>query len=466
MRLKNGFDSSKHGISLINQLAVILRSSEVHEVENLAVSRAISGFISQISEYIAIEGGFVLELRGDFFFINELRVRYVSEVMINFDYLVRLFRNLGIGGVVIQPGVGENDIVTLTKAIVKAPVVNPFEFIEQKMAYVGSIRVHRLKKIPEKDLLDAREMVKKSYFRAVSFTKGLMGGIQRREKVSLKKTKRMIVSLVDHIISQEQILIGMTSIKTYDEYTYHHSVNVSILAMALGQRLGLSKRQLIELGMASLLHDIGKLKVPKKILNKTAQLTEEEWRVMRRHPVCGVRILMKMRQLDFILLRSLIVAFEHHLSDTKSSYPKVTKALNLDLFSRIVSLADRYDAMTSARVYSRTPMTPDAALNLMIKRTVNHLDLFLLQIFINMIGIYPVGTLAVLDSGELGLVYENNPGIADRPRVLIIADSSGNLVDAVLFDLAEKNPDGGYKKTIVRTLDALQWHINIAQYFL
>jgi hypothetical protein len=161
-----------------------------------------------------------------------------------------------------------------------------------------------------------------------------------------------------------------------------------------------------------------------------------------------------------------IVAFEHHMFFNQTGYPRVKKTFPLDLYSRIVSLADQYDAMTSARVYSRNPMSPDKALNLMIKQAGNQLDPLLLKFFINMVGIYPIGTLVILDSNELALVYESNPGFVKHPRILIIADGNGNRVDAIPVDLAEKNDDGGYRRTIVKALDASKWNINIAEYFL
>lgn len=459
-------DSPKTKSKLITQLAVVLRSAEVHHVKNIAVGKAVNNFVSHVSEFINHEGEFVLELRGDFFFVNEFRIRYSSDVMVNFDYLVRLFRTLELGAVVVKSGAGVNEIISLTEALINAPDANPFDKIQQKISHISSLAAEKLKKIDEEDLLDARKMVKKSYFNAVSFTQGVMNKIQQGERISLKKSKRMIVSLVDRIIDQEQLLLGMTSIKNYDEYTYHHCVNVSILSVALGQRLGMNMKQLTELGMASLFHDIGKLEIPSSILNKREKLNEEEWRVIRKHPVEGVRLLLKMKYLDSISIRSAIVAFEHHMFYNHTGYPKVKKTVPLDLFSKIVSIADQYDAMTSARVYSRTPMSPDKALNLMVKQTGFQLDPLLLQFFINMVGVYPIGTLVVLDSKELGLVYEINPGILRRPRILIIADNEGREIDAFPCDLAEKNDDGGYKKTIVRTLDAGKWNINVAEYLL
>ena len=466
MNTKNRADSPGAKTNLINHLAVVFRSAEVHHVKNIAVGKAVNGFVSTVSEFIKHEGDFILELRGDFFFVNEFRIRYSSEVMVNFNYLVRLFRTIEVGTVIVKSGVGVNEIVDLTEVFINAAEGSPFDTIHQKISHLSSIDVYKLKKIDEEDLLDARKMVKKSYFKAVSFTQGVMNKIQQGEKISLKKSKRMIVSLVDRIIDQEQFLIGMTSIKNYDEYTYHHSVNVSILSVALGQRLGLNMRQLTVLGMVALFHDIGKLEIPNSILNKRGKLNDEEWQVIRKHPTEGVRLLLKMKYVDFISIRSAIVAFEHHMFYNNTGYPKVKKTFPLDLFSRIVSLADQYDAMTSARVYSRVAMSPDKALNLMIKQAGNQLDPLLLKFFINMVGVYPIGTLVVLDSKELGLVYETNPGFIDRPRILIIADNKGNPVDAFPYDLAEKNDDGGYQKIIIKTLDASKWNINLAEYLL
>lgn len=466
MNAKNRADSPITKTSLINQLAVVFRSAEVHHVKNIAVGKAVNAFVSMVSEFIKHEGDFVLELRGDFFFVNEFRIRYSSEVMVNFNYLVRLFRTIEVGTVIVKSGAGVNEIVDLTETFINAAENNPFDTIHQKISHLSSIDVYKLKKIDEEDMLDARKMVKKSYFKAVSFTQGVMNKIQQGEKISLKKSKRMIVSLVDRIIDQEQVLIGMTSIKNYDEYTYHHSVNVSILSVALGQRLGLNMRQLTVLGMVSLFHDIGKLEIPNSILNKRGKLNDEEWQVIRTHPAEGVRLLLKMKYVDFISIRSAIVAFEHHMFYNNTGYPKVKQTFALDLFSRIVSLADQYDAMTSARVYSRIPMSPDKALNLMIKQAGSQLDPLLLKFFINMVGVYPIGTLVVLDSRELGLVYETNPGFIDRPRILLIADNKGNQLDASPYDLAKKNDDGDYQKTIIKTLDASKWNINLAEYLL
>jgi putative nucleotidyltransferase with HDIG domain len=467
--MKAGYraDSPKAKIDMINQLAVVLRSAEMHHVDNIAVTSAINRLVALVAEFMQCEKVFVLELRGDFFFVNEFRIRYSSEVMINFDYLARLFRSLNVGALVFQHELAAADITALTQAFVGASPADSFETLLEKLTDVGSIHIEKLKHMVDADILDARKMVKKTYFKAVFIAKGVMTATRTPgETVDLKKAKRMVVSMVNHILNEEQLLLGMASIKNYDEYTYHHSVNVSIFSIALGQRLGLSMKQLTELGMVALFHDIGKMEIPTEILNKPTSLTDEEWRVMKKHPVDGVRILFKMRRMDYSSMRSVIVAFEHHMFYNNTGYPAVKKYPSLDLFSRIVSLADQYDAMTSARVYSRTPMSPDKALNLMMKQAGTQLDPLLLQFFINMVGVYPIGTLVMLDSNELGLVYEVNPIFVDRPHVVILTDTQGKQANVYPFDLSEKKAEGGYAKSIVKTMDANAYKVNLAEFLL
>jgi HD-GYP domain-containing protein (c-di-GMP phosphodiesterase class II) len=272
--------------------------------------------------------------------------------------------------------------------------------------------------------------------------------------------------MVDQLLEDEQFFLSLTAIKDFDEYTYHHMVNVSILSMSLGQRLGLSRPALTELGLAALFHDIGKVEIPHEILNKPSSFTDEEWKIIQKHPVWGVKAILGLGRFNSSAIRALIVSFEHHLNCDFSGYPKVKKYKELDLFSRIVTLADQYDAMTSARVYKRIPMSPDKSLSIMLDGAGSHLDPLLFKFFTNMVGIYPIGTIVMLNTKEVGLVYECNAAFADRPRVLIIIDSQGKSVRGPVVDLSEKDEAGRYMRTIMKTLDPNKYKINLAEYLL
>jgi HD-GYP domain-containing protein (c-di-GMP phosphodiesterase class II) len=455
---------------LVNQLSIALRTAHIHDANNVAVASVIDKLVEMINQLVREERTVNLELREEFFYINDYRLRYSLEYLLNFDFLVREFRKRALGSVVFKDQVKAEDIKTFISSFVAATsAVEPFEAIKGGMAGVGAIDIGRLRRIIQDSALDLdpRRMVKKTYFKAVSCTRSLINNLKSGERGNIKKAKRVVESMVDLLIEEEQLLLGMTAIKDYDEYTYFHSVNVSILSIALGQRLGLNRKMLTELGLVALFHDSGKMEIPNEILNKTTTLTDDEWRIIRKHPIWGVSTLLKIRNLEPITIRSAIVAFEHHMHFDFSGYPKVRKVFELDFFGRIVSVADQYDAMTSSRVYSRIPMSPDKALSVMREHAGTQLDPLIFKFFTNMIGIFPIGTLVLLNTREMGFVYGSNQLFASRPQVMIIINGSGTRQQqGTVVDLTEKNSHGEYIRSITKTLDPDNYKINLAEYLM
>ena len=455
------------GKHVINQLSVVLRTAQYHNADNVAVLSA-AGKLQELLNALLQEEQVKVDLIGEFFHLNESRVRFPSEYHLNFDYLSREFRRRELGSVTFTDSVAVEEITTFVRAFLQAGCSNsPYETMTSLLEDAAGISIDRLKRIREEEGdVDARQVVKKTYFNVVSFSKGVMTKLQAGEKVSIKKAKRVVESMVDLILAENQLLVGMTAIKDYDDYTYHHSVNVSLLSIAIGQKIGLNRRSLTELGLVALFHDIGKVRIPKEILNKPTSFSEEEWRVMKRHPYWGALMILRMKGLDKAAIQAALVAYQHHIHQDHSGYPELREPFPLDFYSRIVSIADQYDAMTSARVYARSALSPDRALSVMMERAGSQIDPILFKFFINMVGVYPVGSLVLMDTREMGLVYECNPLVADKPRVLIIVDGNGQKVDGVLVDLTEKNEFGRHTRTIVKTLDPNKYKVNLAEYLL
>jgi HD-GYP domain-containing protein (c-di-GMP phosphodiesterase class II) len=467
MDIKEDREIRKSSQDVINQLSVILRTAQIHDPNNIAVTLAIERFLALINQLTELQQNVKLDLIGEFFYINDMRVRYSLEYLLNFDFIIREFRKRELGSVIFKDPVDFKDMQLFLKAFIGAGFSDePYETMLEGISGSNNIDIERLKKIREGAEVDTRKVIKKIYFNAVSYSKGVMNKIRAGEKVNVKKAKRIVETMVDQILEEEKLLLGMTAIKDYDEYTYHHSVNVSILSIALGQRLGLSKKMLTELGFVALFHDLGKIEIPNEVLNKATNFTEDEWRLIKKHPLWGLKAILRLKGLDPSSMRSSIVAFEHHMNYDLSGYPKVRKHIELDLFSRIVSLVDQYDAMTSSRVYSRIPLAPDKALSIMMERAGTQLDPLLFKFFINMVGVFPIGTLVMLDTRELGLVYESNVLFAERPRVLIIIDKEGQRVQCPIVDLTEKDSAGKFYRTVVKTLDPNKYKINLAEYLL
>jgi HD-GYP domain-containing protein (c-di-GMP phosphodiesterase class II) len=465
---KEDLEIARSSKDIINQISVMIRTAHIHDPGNIAVLTAIERLIATVNPLVSHNGRLTLQVVGEFFYLNESRVRYSMEYLLNFDFLIREFKRRDLGSITIDGPLTTEDMQLFVKAFLNAPFSDtPYEVLSEGIGNVDPLTVGRLKKVVEEGEVDVRKQVKKTYFNAVSFTKGVINKIKSGERVSIRKAKRVVEGMVDMILEEEELLVGMTAIKDYDEYTYHHSVNVSILSVALGQRIGLSRKALTDLGLVALFHDIGKMEVPPEILNKPTNFSPDEWKIVKRHPFWGVRAVLRLKGLDPTSIRTAIVAFEHHLNYDMSGYPKISRPLDLDFYSKIVSLADQYDAMTASRVYSRVPMAPDKALSIMMERAGTQLDPLIFKFFINMIGVFPIGTLVLLDTKELGLVYGGNTMFQDRPRVLIIIDNTGTRIKGHVVDLTEKDSSGiKHLRTIVKTMDPNKYRINLAEYML
>lgn len=452
---------------LINSLSTLIKTAQIHSLNNVAVKNAAKKLIDGLNTLLS-GGSVTLELVGEFFHLNGSRIRYSTDSILNYNILVNEFKTRELGSVIFQDILKEDDIkIFLTALMSTDSSMPPFEVLSENFTGTKNISIGKLRK-PGKSSggeLDRKKLVKKAYLNAVTLTKKMSDQASKGNKINLKKAKRVMEVIVDQIVEEEPTLIGMTTIKDHDEYTYFHCVNVSILSLALGQRLGLSKSALAELGIASLLHDIGKIEVPKEILNKPNVFTEEEWQVIHKHPTWGACGILKIQGIDTYSIIAAIAAFEHHLNHDLSGYPKLKNNIQLDFFSSIIAIADNYDAMTSARVYARVALTPDKALSVLLERRGTMVDPYLAKIFANMIGVYPIGSLLMLDTNELGLVFESNkdPDLNDRPRVYVVKDSKGNNTKYTV-DLTEKDEQGNFKRSIIKTLDPNAYKINLVDY--
>ncbi len=243
-----------------------------------------------------------------------------------------------------------------------------------------------------------------------------------------------------------------------------------IFSVALGKKLGFSRIQLYDLGMAALLHDVGKARVPVEILNKTTGLDEREWKIMQGHPWLGTLTLFEMRGYDEIPYRSILVAHEHHMKNDLTGYPKAIRPRSLGIFSRIVSVADGFDAATTRRSYQTVPIEPDQVLKEMWENPKRGYDSVLVKALINLIGIYPVGTCVILDTLEVAIVAGPNPDgqQLNRPLVRIVVDVNGGTVPPPgdLVALTEVDESGAYRRSIVKVTNPTRYGLVVGDYFV
>lgn len=224
-------------------------------------------------------------------------------------------------------------------------------------------------------------------------------------------------------------LKALERLKHHDEYSYFHSVNVARISVNLGERLGLDQKMLSELGWSALLHDLGKLYVPLEILNKDAKFEPEELAVMRSHPLESITAFCETQDFNIPSLFRLCAAFEHHQRFDLNGYPQVQTKLNLHPFSRIVAVADTFDAMTTDRIYQRR-MLPDVALRIMSQGYGTIFDPVVLQAFVTSMGAYPVGSLVRMSDNRLAVVVKySEKSQIDRPTLVFCDHQERHEID-------------------------------------
>jgi len=302
----------------------------------------------------------------------------------------------------------------------------------------------------------------KVYREAVGSAKRILNEARMGKIPSLAEAQATVAGLVDGVLQDQNAMLALTMIKSYDEYLFTHSVNVGVLCIALGQALGLDGESIKELGLGALLHDIGKVHWPEGLYRKPRGFSDEEWALVQRHPLDGAQIVEKMGGVGQTILE---VVLEHHLRYDRKGYPLVDPDKEPGFFGMIAQVADAYDAITTTRVYQNA-FEPSSAVARMQSLAGTVFDPKLIEVFVRMVGIYPVGSLVRLSSGELALVIKANPTDSSRPIVRLLFDRSGRrLAEELDVDLAERDPASGqFRRTIIMAVDAASKNFDVAKY--
>ncbi len=466
----------KAGRHLVVTLHGAMRVIRLYPPENEAVTKALDELAHAAGTIVDREQELEFRASAEFIFVNATRLRLDLDNYAAFSQILSTLRACGLGSFRTAERPAPRDwLVFLSQLMAQAKTGEDLPVADwlERLAAAG-VTVFDLgppQEVPQDEDFQqrAKEAAKRTYAQSVAVTKEVINSVRMGQVTSIKKIKRVVQSIVDQILNEETSLLGLTTIRDYDEYTFTHSVNVCIFSVALGRRLGLSKLQLYDLGLAALFHDIGKSRVPLSVLNKTDGLSDDDWRWLAAHPWLGVLALFHMRGQQELPYRAMVVAFEHHMKVDLTGYPRPIRPREQSIFSRIVAVADGFDAATSRRAYQTVPLSPAAVLAGMRDNTKRGFDPVIVKGFINLLGVFPVGTLVVLDTFELAIVHASSPRpeALSRPIVRIVSDARGNvLYPGHLVDLSDAQPDGAFKRTIIKTDTPERYGINVGDYFV
>lgn len=462
----------EQGRHLVNLLHATFKIAGMYEPNNNRYIEQAGKLRSILKQIFEDEPDFTLTIKGGYLYLNGVRLKSDRDCETAMTYFLEQWPQLGMSGLTfmhkLDPRELDKFIFFLNGFERTENREENFDTIKQRLneLAVENISVTRFSEetVEEEDedrYKAIRVKAKKSFFSAISVVHNNMNQVKNHNTINIAKTKRVVQNLIDVIIEDESALMEMTALRNFDDYTYVHSVNVCVLSLVLGFNLGLDRKRLSNLGVGSLIHDIGKTKLPVELVNKPDTFDEYDWELMRKHPIYGVKFILKTRNVEETTARAASAIYEHHIAYDGSGYPDLLKKRIPTLFARIVAICDTYNAMTSGRVYHRKKNLPDEVITNMVNRAGKAFDPMLLKVFINALGIYPVGTVVALSSNQVGIVTKSNPADPENPKVKIVADESGLLqLDQVkVIDLSKES-----EINVTRMLDGDKYNINNANY--
>jgi HD-GYP domain-containing protein (c-di-GMP phosphodiesterase class II) len=406
----------------------------------------------------------------DSIYLNGTRIRESAVASTAYQRLARILRAASVSALVIVDEVSADELERFARLLDTAagtrgdPASLTRELTVRGITHLTVRPATDTEELP--DELTADQIARRVFLRSIDVVRAIFNEARTSDRISARRLKRAVQGMIDSLEADPTALMKLTTLKNYDEYTFGHSVNVSVLAIALGRHVGLSRHQLYTLGQSGMLHDIGKLCIPKTILNKPGRLVPEERRIVELHPLEGFLSIAQKLGASAEMIDVALTAFDHHVNLDGTGYPGVRVSRPKGLLSRIVSIVDRYDAMTSDRVY-RTALQPQKALAILFTSQGSHHDPALMRYFMNLMGYYPLGTAVKLSDGSIGIVV-GGPGTPEQrhlPRVQIILDAEGRPSRGLTVDLASAlDAERGLR--ISGTIDPRAYGIEVMDYIL
>jgi len=436
---------SQLAVELVRRLGATLRSTQLYSRSHPIIARNLESLSTAVQLLHGLNPSVVIGMVGDEIIVDDLPLPKGE----NHAGMVRRLKQIGIERVTIERGVTVEELSTFVVAVTSIEV--PADGQPPGLPPLAHIRVGRVS-VDERTDGGTADMAafKRLYNDSVSAAEALWESAQTESQPDAKVAQTVIDGLAQAVSQNRTALLALTTLKNYDNYTFTHMVNVSLLTMGQARGLGIDGVLLREFGLAALMHDIGKVRTPLEILNKPDKLTDPEFAIMRRHAVDGAEIL---RGTPDIPTLAPVVAFEHHLRIDGSGYPAGVTRASLNLGTMLCSIADVYDAMRSQRAYQQSFPT-DRVLAVLRRDDGQQFDRNLVRRFVQLIGIYPAGNLVKLSTGEIAVVAKVYAPDPHRPKVKVVIDREGVLVEKPhAINLWEMSSEEGRGCSIVAPVD-------------
>jgi len=403
---------------LLRRLAASLRSTQLYSKGHPIIGRNLESLSTAIQLLHSLGPTIVVGIVGDEIVVDDVPMTKADT----FGPLVKRMQQAGIERVTIERGVTLDELKTFIETVSTADGSSESAaFPPMPHLRVGRVNVEQRVEGSLSDMATIKQL----YTDAVSAAGSVWDSAQSERKPDVTVARTMIDGLAQAVAQNRTALLALTTLKNYDNYTFTHMVNVSILTMGQARGLGIDGALLREFGLAALMHDIGKVRTPLEILNKPDKLTDAEFAIMKHHVVEGAEILRKTPDVPTL---APVIAFEHHLRMDGSGYPDGVKRASLNVGTMLCSIADVYDAMRSQRAYQQAFPT-DRILQVLKRNDGVQFDQNLVRRFAQLVGIYPAGNLVRLNTGEMAVVRKVYAPDPHRPQVRVIMGRDGARLD-------------------------------------
>ncbi len=439
----------------VRRFAAAVRGAQLYAPGHPLVQRSLVALAEAVSQLLADQPSIAIGIIGHEIVVADTPLPKAAE---NYAELIRRLQALGVERVAFERGVTPDALATLVLALAHpeappgapGPGALPAD-LGATLQSLPHIKVGRIS-LDERIETTAADVatIRRLYADAVVVAETLWDSTTQEGQPDANAAREMVDNLAQAVAQNRTALVALTALKEYDNYTFTHMVNVSILTMAQARALSIEGTLLREFGMAALMHDIGKVRTPLEILHKPDKLTDDEFAIMRLHVVDGAEIL---RRTPDIAALAPVVAFEHHLRMDGTGYPFGVHRDRLNLSTMLCSIADVYDAMRSQRTYQES-FPSDRILEVLKRNDGHQFDQHLVRRFSQLMGIYPPGNMVKLDTGEIGIVIRIYAPDPFRPKVRVVIGADGaRLPRPRDVNLWESTTESSGPKAIVTPID-------------
>jgi putative nucleotidyltransferase with HDIG domain len=436
---------------LLRRLASGVRAAQLYAADHPLLGRNVEGLLAALKALHLQNPSVTVGIVGHQLVVADTPMPKASTGMAE---LIRKLRDHEIERIAFDRGVTADEINAFVHAIAalgsKSAAEHPTKFAH---IHVGRITANEKQ---SGGIAGDMTAIRRLYSGAVSAAESVWDSATAEGMPDMPMAVQAVEGLAEAVTQNRTALVALTAMRNYDNYTFTHMVNVSILTMGQARALGIEGKLLREFGLSALMHDIGKVRTPKEILNKPDKLTDDEFVVMRRHTVDGAEILRRTPEMPIL---APVVAFEHHLRLDGTGYPFGVKRQSLNVGTMLCSIADVYDAMRSQRAYQQAFPT-ERILAVLKRNDGTQFDQHLVRRFVQLLGIYPPGNLVRLNTGEVAVVTRVHAPDPYRPRVRVLFNSAGKRLDLPLERNLWEASEGAPEDSITSPLDPAEFGID------